>query len=104
MGKVLVVQENPRMDYAPAESYGEITFMTADEFRPVKGSIRNKDVITDIAHHMEHFNPVEDWLIMTGNPITMGLAFHLAIQKEGFVKCLQWDRIHSVYREVRFPF
>lgn len=102
MGKVYVVQENPRMDYSPAEAYGDVVFMTADEYRPVAGSIRNQDIISDVQRHMATFDPAEDWLIMTGNPIMMGYAFHLAIARGSGVKCLQWDRISHGYREVKF--
>lgn len=102
MANVFCVQENNRLDYAPAEAYGEVVFMTADEYNPVASSIKNKDIKADIERHMAKFDPNEDWLLMTGNPLVMGYAFHLALSKEGHVTCLQWDRFRAEYREVIF--
>lgn len=99
---VYVVQENPRMDYAPAEAYGDVVFMTADEYSPVASSLRNADIIHDVCRHMDKFEPANDHLVLTGNPVIMGYAFHKAFQKAGAVKCLQWDRHRSEYREVIF--
>jgi|AntDeeMinimDraft_6_1070357.scaffolds.fasta_scaffold20915_2 hypothetical protein len=99
MNRVFVVQENPNLDYGPAESYGEVVFITAEEFRPIAGSIRNDYILTDIDRRMAEFDPDNDWLILTGNPMIMGYSFHLALMKTGSVKCLQWDRRSAEYRE-----
>lgn len=99
---VFVVQENNRIDYSDAERFGDIRFITAEEFKPVKGSLRNLSILDSIRVHMESFNPEHDCLVMTGNPITMGYVFHLALQKSPIVKCLQWDRFNGEYREVVF--
>lgn len=101
MNKVWVVQENPRMDYSPAEQFGQVHFMTADEFRPMATSLKNEHVIADLERGVSQLDE-DDWLILTGNPIAMGYTFHLAIQKNGRVKCLQWDRMRGEYRPFIF--
>lgn len=102
MSKVFVVQENARLDYAPAEAYGDVVFMTADEFSPVSSSIKNRDIKADIERHMSNFDPATDHLVLTGNPVVMGYAFHLAMLKANRVMCLQWDRFRAEYRQVIF--
>lgn len=102
MSKVFVVQENPNLDYGPAESYGQVVFITAEEFRPIAGSIRNEYILSDIERRMEEFDPENDWLILTGNPMIMGYSFHLALSKADSIKCLQWDRRSAEYREYIF--
>lgn len=102
MGKVFVVQENNRVDYCDAERFGEVRFMTAEEFKPMSSSLRNANILEDVRLHMGQFNPETDYLVLTGNPIVIGYAFHLALLKSPAVKCLQWDRFNGSYREVTF--
>jgi len=102
MGKVFVVQENPNLDYGPAESYGEVVFITAEEFRPIAASIRNDYILQDVRRKMHEFDPANDHLVLTGNPMIMGYAFHLALTMADSIKCLQWDRRSSEYRQFIF--
>lgn len=102
MNKVYVVQENPRLDYTDAERYGDVVFMTAREFSPMKNSISNKTVLGDIDRHMKNFNPAEDFLLLTGGPILLGYAFSLALAKTGSIHVLQWDNYKHGYTPIRF--
>lgn len=101
-GKVWVVQENPRMDYSPAEAFGEIRFMTADEFRPMAASLKNEDIKADVERGAAEFVAETDWLVLTGNPIMIGYAFHLVHKENSRVRFLQWDRIRGEYRPYTF--
>ena len=102
MNRVFVVQENPRLDYADAEKYGDVVFMTMREFSPMKNSISNGMVLGDIARHMAAFNPDEDYLLLTGGPIILGYTFSLALSKKGYVNVLQWDNHRRGYLPIRF--
>lgn len=99
---VFVVQENNRLDYAPAEEFGEVIFMTADEYQPLKNSLRNQAILSRVTECLDSFRPRSDYLLLTGNPILIGYVFHLAYCIEGYVRCLQWDRMHNSYRVVEF--
>lgn len=102
MSKVWVVQENPRMDYSPAEQFGQVQFMTADEYRSMATSLKNREILADIERCVQRMDPLEDWVVLTGNPITMGYVFHLVLAQWGQVRCLQWDRIRGEYRPYVF--
>ena len=102
MSKVYVVQENNRMSYEDAERFGEVVFMTAQEYKPMKNSLQNDIILQDIADAMEDFDVSEDYLILTGNPMVIGFVMHLALMNTNKVNCLQWDRIYNRYREVEF--
>jgi hypothetical protein len=101
-GKVYVVQENNRIDYSDAERFGEILFLTADEIKPISGSLRNQTILASIRRQMEDFDPTKDRLILTGNPMVIGYAFHLALSKSQSIVVLQWDRFSGQYREFLF--
>lgn len=108
MPKVVVVQENPHLDYSDAERYGDVEFITNLEYSDMANSLNNEHVLSDVRNKMAKFNPNEDYLLMTGNPITMGYAFHLAMEiaeagaARQQIKLLRWDGITRTYRAVNF--
>lgn len=102
MPTVYVVQENPRMNYLPAEKFGEVRFLTATEFSPSTHSLRNKQVLEQVMTGLADFDPDVDYLVMSGNPIIMGFAFSLIIQKKGYLKALWYQSIDREYVSVTF--
>ena len=102
MPKVYVVQENPRLNYVDAENYGEVIFLTAKDYSPMKNSLINTQVLVDISRGMEYFDPDVDFLLLTGSPILLGYAFHRAMIKRGYIHILQWDGYRQSYIPVRF--
>lgn len=102
MPTVYVVQENPRMNYMPAEEFGEVRFLTADEFSPSKHSIRNKHILEQVLQGLIHFNPDQDYLVMSGNPIVMAFAFSVLLNKFGYVRVLWYQSMDRKYVEVPF--
>ena len=100
--KVFVVQENPRLNYVDAERFGEVVFMTSKEFSPLKNSLVNAEIISDIQAFMKGFDPDNDYLLLTGGPVLLGYAFHLAISKRGYLTVLQWDGIKQAYLPIQF--
>lgn len=100
--RVFVVQENSKLNYAPAERFGEVHFMTATEFSPVKNSQRNRNILEMVELAMKAFDPATDYLLLSGNPIVMGYVFHLAMTKASSVRVLWWSRIDNEYTEVVF--
>lgn len=107
MTTVYVAQENNKVNYAPAEDYGRIVFLTSDEFSGLPQSLRNANVLQDICARFAAFDPTEDLIILTGNPVTMGYVFHLAFMRAIDVgvplRYLQWDRNAGLYRVGMFP-
>ena len=100
--KVFVVQENPRLNYVDAERFGEVVFMTSKEFSPLKNSLVNAEIISDIQAFMKDFDPDNDYLLLTGGPVLLGYAFHLAISKKGYITVLQWDGMKQAYLPIQF--
>lgn len=102
MNKVYAVQENSRLSYVDAENYGEVIFLTTKDYSPMKNSLINIQVLTDITNGMMDFDPDVDFLLLTGSPILLGYAFHLAMTKKGYVHILQWDSYRQSYLPIRF--
>lgn len=105
---VYVVQENSAFDYSRAEEYGDLEFLTLKELRTYGESLTNSEIQHDIVLGLANFKP-DDYLILTGNPITMSFAFHIAVSNLGtqgaqHIKLLRWDRIQHQYKIVKFQF
>lgn len=79
-------------NYAEAEQYGDITFLSADDFSNTKGSIRNEAIISDMRHKLKKFDPDQDWIVLTGSPyITAAVFLILGGMGLRSLKILRWD-------------
>ena len=99
MPTVWVTQESNHVDYFDAERYGDLEFVTADEIKPMPSSIKNSRIFAEIDAALSKFKP-DDYLVLTGNPATIGYCFHKAAEATGGqpLNVLLWDRIRSAYR------
>lgn len=76
----------PKFDYSPAEEFGELQFLLNDQARPFVLA----PIITELQQKLQGFGP-DDYLLLTGNPTLLGIAFAIAADyNDGCVKVLQW--------------
>lgn len=101
--KVWVIQESRTANYSDAERYGEIQFITSDEFKPVAGSKINDQIIADIKAAAYQAEP-QDFLILTGNPMIIGFAFAQFRARVDMLNLLHWDRMQSKYHHYTFQY
>ncbi len=99
---VFVVQENNYMDYTPAEDFGEVRFLTVDEYRPISSSLRNLQILEDIRKGLKDFDPEKDYIVFTGNPVVMGYAFHQLFSRFPEFRILHWRSKENRYQSSMF--
>jgi hypothetical protein len=92
-----VVQESPDKNLLPARDFGEICVMlTMSDVR--KGY---DHCIKTLSDKFDHFRHEKDFLILTGDPIFIGVAMVFANHlSEGHVQVLRWDREHYRYNHI----
>jgi len=75
MAKVFVTQEISRINYASALEYGDVVFLTCDEYKPepTNGEI-NKEIKHSIAKHMKDYVPGVDYILTSGSPVSILLT------------------------------
>lgn len=99
MAKVFITHSNPTIDYSPASKFGPLRPVFDHTTGP--SGFHNKEASQEIMDRVDvaaaSFDPDEDFLLMSGNPVIMGLVFHKFYAKKGLVCCLQWDRHTSKY-------
>lgn len=109
MSRVFVVQQptgrdqatgaiKPTMDLRPAAEYGDLRFILRDDENPFSNlEATAKEVLRVLVD--DGFCP-EDWLLLVGNPVLIGLVAATAAQVTGSLKLLQWNRAKHAYMPV----
>lgn len=86
----------PKFDYGPAEEFGEIKFLLNDQARPFVLA----PIIDELHEKLADFGP-GDYLLLTGNPTLLGLAFAIAADRnDGNIKVLQWHGRSGSYNAI----
>lgn len=98
MATVWVTQETP-YDFTSAEAYGDVEFITKDDFNNTKNSLVNAGLISEVVFKLKKFNENEDWLIITGSPYVAAAVF-MDLGNRGVkkVNLLRWDNRDMTYR------
>lgn len=91
---VIWVFQEGKNDYAPAEKYGTVRFITKSDLRSVDGQ-QNAEVYHDIRRFTTEYVPGLDYLVPVGNPMVI-CQIMIAIG-DGPHKILKWDGYRSEY-------
>ena len=97
---VYMTQEG-HFDYSGADDYGELKFITAEDFNSAPNSIINTQVINDIVGALRDFNKESDWVIASGSPYITAIVFLvLGLMGIESVNILRWDNRSRKYNEL----
>lgn len=94
--KVYITQDNKK-NYAPAYHFGEPLFITSLEYSAIKNSDSNLQIHANIAKAIESFNPDEDYVLLSGDPVVIALVLHEALTEYGYVRILKWQSQDRMY-------
>lgn len=97
MSTVYVIQEQmhldrikqqyvPRFDLSPAEEYGNLEYLLS----PTAGPFHTGTIIKELKEALIHYTP-EDYLLLVGNPVLIGLTTAIVAQRVGEIQFLQWS-------------
>lgn len=96
--KVFITQENPNLNYLPAEEFGEIIFLTRGEYSPVKNSLNNDKLIDELRSKLKMFRPRIDYMVISGSPVVSGIVFMLIREMTDTLNVLRWSNRDRVYQ------
>lgn len=99
--KVFVTQEQTKLNYLPAEKYGEIVFITCEEFSSVPSSLSNNKLLDHMWEVLGGFNPDIDYLVFSGSP-TVAAAVFAIVGKMDYpkFKVLRWSNRDNIYTPI----
>jgi hypothetical protein len=98
--KVFITQENPNLNYLPAEAFGEIHFLTRSDFSPVKNSLNNENLVAELRQKLKEYEPARDYLVISGSPVVSGVAFMLIRERTDMVNILRWSNRDQLYQHL----
>lgn len=76
-----------KFDFTPAQKYGELHFL----LKPSASPFNLPPALDKMHQELQHFTD-EDYLLLTGSPVLLGLAVAIAADYNGGnVKMLQWS-------------
>ena len=97
MATVYVVQEVRNRNFFPARKFGDLVALASADSQVVLSAT---PMIQRLRSGLANFNS-EDYLLLSGDPIIMSLAVHIALQvNDGTATLLKWDKASSDYYPV----
>lgn len=93
MPTVWVIQEQPKHNVAPAMEFGEIVTVLP----PGDNNFSVQDTLARLRGKLDRFQEHEDWLLLTGDPIAIGLATMVVGEFSRELRFLKWDRQERKY-------
>lgn len=100
--RVFVARENPDFNYAPAETFGEVVFLTDREYTGNPNSLSDQNTLRAMDEKLANFDPLSDYMVLTGSPITIGYAGYKILSLNRPVQFLRWDNRAARYDRVVF--
>ena len=96
--KVFITQENPNLNYSPAEQFGDVHFLTRGDFSPIKNSLNNEFIVDELRKKLKDYNPATDYLVVSGSPVVSAVVFMLIREITQVVRILRWSNRDQVYQ------
>lgn len=93
MGTIFIAQDMPKLDFAPALKYGD---KLVSVFAPGQ-------VVASPQSALGHARSVlkgitrNDYLVLTGDPVVIGICWAVVAEYLGVVRALKWDKWESCY-------
>lgn len=91
---VFVIQDDGRKNLSPALEFGEVKVLST---RDVSLYADNTRVFHALRAKLVLFNPGKDYLLLTGDPILIGMAMAIVMRDHQECRCLKWDRQERRY-------
>lgn len=84
----------PAINLSPAKAWGEPVFLLGDTVNP----FTHEDIAGLVASRLEELQPThQDWFVLVGNPVLIGIVAALAADRLGTLRLLQWHRHNQSY-------
>jgi len=86
----------PRFDLTPAEEYGTLKFLLSPSAAP----FHTEEIVLELKTGLENIKP-EDYLLLVGNPVLIGITTAIAADIIGSVQFLQWSGKDKKYLPIK---
>lgn len=98
--RVFVTQENPALNYLPAEEFGDVVFLTREDFSPVRNSLHNDALMAEVRSKLKDFDPERDFITVSGSPVVTAVVFMILSERTRIVNILRWSNRDHLYQHL----
>lgn len=100
MAKVYAIQEANNKNMLSATNFGDLEFLLPPQTNLM---FSTEKTLNTIKSGLDDFTK-DDYLLLIGDPVSIGIATHYAVQKTDVVKFLKWDNREYTYFPVEVKF
>ena len=100
MAKVYAIQEATNKNMLSATNFGDLEFLLPPQTNLM---FSTEKTLNTIKSGLDDFTE-EDYLLLIGDPVSIGIATHYAAKKTDVVKFLKWDNREYTYFPVEVKF
>lgn len=103
MPKVFVTQEVSKINYSMAMDYGDVVFLTQDEYKPQPTDHRMNNIIKhEMMKNFMDYVAGEDYILTSGSPVSIFIAAAMAAKRSpvgqlASHKILKWNNQTNKY-------
>lgn len=92
MSKVYITQDVGKINFLPAEAYGELVPV-------INGYVNHTQLKRSMARMQDAMRGItkEDWIVPAGHPALIALAGYIMADRTGFIRILAWDNMTERY-------
>lgn len=91
--KVFVVQEAVDKNITPAQRYGKVEILLP----PGQVVFSSGPTVARLEKGLRNFNEHDDYLLLMGDPVAIGIACAIVSRYVSFIRFLKWDRQEKQY-------
>ena len=93
-GTVFVIQDNGTKNLGGALKFGEIEVLQRFDL-PLHQD--PAPTVVELRDKLKDYNSEKDWVLLTGDPVLIGIVFHVIGARSKIIRCLKWDRQRTEY-------
>ena len=100
--KTVFISQEGKFNYTSAKCFGNLKSVTNKEYNIyLEESLNNSDILEDIGKCVSIFDPINDSILVSGDPIVFGILLHRLLFVYQFVYILKWDReLQNYFRTI----
>lgn len=92
--KVYVVQDDGRKNLMPAMQFGHLVAVAQQDLPLFSDATRE---VNRIRKELIPFDHENDFLLVIGDPLLIGVCFALLLRDHPYIKVLKWDKQNRTY-------
>lgn len=97
MPKVYVIQDNGKLNLSDAKRFGELVPLIERDAFPDDADERMGAIYNIMISKLAHFDADNDYILLTGAPEAIAMAFFILGYRETGIQALKWDRENRGY-------